>query len=78
MENENMYLVIFDAEKLVTDGFVCCSNRRTFQRANDPQDAVNKVAAEYNGKGYRICNIQVFQRIMNRDSFFWSPSEESR
>ena len=76
MESENTYLVIFDAEKRDPDEFVCCSNRRTFRKAKDPQDAVNKVAEEYNGKGYMIYNIQVFQRIMNGDSFFWSSLEE--
>ena len=74
----NTYFVIFDAEKHDPDEFVYCVNRRTFRKAKDPQGAVDKVAEEYNEKGYRIYNIQVFQRIMNGDSFFWSPSEESR
>lgn len=76
MESENTYFVIFDAEKHDPDEFVHCVNRRTFQKGKDAQDVVNKVAEEYNGKGYRIYNIQVFQRIMNGDSFFWSSSEE--
>ena len=78
MASENTYLVIFDAEKHGPDEWVYGTNKRTFQKAKDVQEAVDKVAAEYNRIGYRIFNIQVFQRIMNGDSFFWSPRDESR
>ena len=77
MAIENTYFVIFDAEKLGPDEFVYVTNMRTFQKAKDPQEAVDSVVAEYNGKGYRIFNILVFQRIMNGDRFFWFPSEAS-
>lgn len=78
MASENTYLVIFDAEKHGPDEWVYGTNKRTFQKAKDPQEAVDKVAAEYKEKKYRIFNIQVFQRIMNGDSYYWYPREESK
>ena len=77
MASENTYFVIFDAEKHGPDKWVYC-NRKIFQKAKDPQEAVDKVAEEYNGKGYKIFNIQVFQRIMNVVEFFWKPSEANK
>lgn len=78
MAIENTYFVIFDAEKHGPDEWVNITNMRTFQKAKDPQEAVDSVVAEYTEKGYRIFNILVFQRIMNGDSFFWFPSEASK
>lgn len=71
MASENTYFVIFDAEKHGPDEWIYGTNMRTFQKAKEPQEAVDSVVAEYTEKGYRIFNIQVFQRIMNGDKFFF-------
>ena len=67
MANENTYFVIFDAEKLGPDEFVYVTNKRTFQKAQDPQEAVDSVVAEYNGKHYAMDFSEVYSYTIDSD-----------